>query len=429
MKKIKFVDLFAGMGGLRIGLENACYNNDIDTECIVTSDLKKEAKIVLEKNFIHNTFVDDVQNIDEKELEEFDCLLAGFPCQPFSSAGLQRGFNDTRGTLFFDIARILNVKKPSFFVLENVANLETHDNGNTLSVIIKKLEEIGYYVTYKMLNSKDFGVAQDRKRIFIVGTLKQKIDLSKIKYKKEVTFDEIKEIIKIDEPSEFSRKLFKKFERENLYGKSIKDKRGGVNNIHSWEIDLKGKISKEECNLMNQILKKRRSKKWAAEIGIEWMDGMPLTIKQIKTFNDSVDIEKMCENLVSLGYLKLEHPKKKVLEDNGISYKRTYDHEKEKGYNIVAGKLSYEYSKLLNPTGITPTLVATDMHKIGVVEENGIRKLSINECKKLCGYPENYDFANLNDSQIYDLIGNTVVVNVVEEIVNCILKELKINQI
>ena len=144
MNKIKIVDLFAGMGGFRLGFENACRRHGIKTEVVLTSEIKKHALTVLKDNFDHKNLMGDVRKINETDIEDFDFLIAGFPCQTFSKAGNQDGFSDTRGTLFFEIERILKEKRPKGFILENVDNLERHDKGRTLKIIIEHLEQIGY---------------------------------------------------------------------------------------------------------------------------------------------------------------------------------------------------------------------------------------------------------------------------------------------
>lgn len=160
------VELFAGVGGFRLGFENAggfktVYANDFDGWCKKTYD-----------GYFGANAMDlrDIQKVDENEIPDCDVLTAGFPCQPFSKIGKLHGFADARGTLFWDVLRILKAKQPRAFVLENVANLVKHDNGRTFEVILEGLEnELGYHVYHKVLNTKDYGLPQDRKRIYIVG--------------------------------------------------------------------------------------------------------------------------------------------------------------------------------------------------------------------------------------------------------------------
>lgn len=160
--KFKFIDLFAGIGGIRTGFES------VGGECVFTSEWDESAKKTYQTNFGELPY-GDITKINPIEIPFFDILLAGFPCQPFSQAGLKKGFDDTRGTLFFNIAKIVKHHKPEVVFLENVRNFATHDNGNTFKVIKKTLEDLGYTVYSKILNAKNFGVPQNRARIYIIA--------------------------------------------------------------------------------------------------------------------------------------------------------------------------------------------------------------------------------------------------------------------
>ncbi len=161
-RKLRTIDLFAGIGGIRLGFEHfGCEN-------VFTSEWDKDAQIMYEANFGEKPF-GDITEISPKEIPDHDILLAGFPCQPFSIIGNMQGFSDTRGTLFFNIEEILRVKQPYAFMLENVKQLRTHDNGRTFQIILKKLEELGYYTHHTVLNALDFGLPQKRERTVIVG--------------------------------------------------------------------------------------------------------------------------------------------------------------------------------------------------------------------------------------------------------------------
>lgn len=159
--KFTFIDLFAGIGGIRRGFES------IGGECVFSSEWDKQAQVTYQANYGEIPY-GDITKIKEEEIPSFNVLLAGFPCQPFSQAGLKKGFKDIRGTLFFDIARIVKFHKPDVIFLENVRNLASHDKGNTLKVITKTLEDLKYKVFVKILNAKDFGVPQNRARIYII---------------------------------------------------------------------------------------------------------------------------------------------------------------------------------------------------------------------------------------------------------------------
>ena len=420
-KKVKFVDLFAGMGGIRKGFELACESMKLESECVFTSEIKPHAVEILKQNNSCEKIHGDITKINEKDIPDFDFLLAGFPCQAFSSAGKRLGFLDTRGTLYFEVERILKEKKPKGFILENVEGLVIHDRkdkkspiGQTLSTILQSLENLGYKVEWKVLNSKYFGVPQERKRIYIIGTDRKKPDMNfqvgKVK--------KIKEILESGLPTVNSKivsLLLSHFSAEELQGKAIKDKRGGKDNIHSWDIELKGKVTNSQKELLNKLLTERRKKKWAYEYGIEWMDGMPLTKEHIKTFYDVKNLEEILEDLVNKGYLKKEYPKRK------IAGKRVQDTNLPIGYNIVTGKMSFEINKILNPESIAPTLVAMDMRGLFVVDGKGLRNLSLREGLRLFGYPENFKF-EIEKNLGYDLLGNTVVVPAIEEVSKHVLK-------
>ncbi|RIY35861.1 DNA (cytosine-5-)-methyltransferase [Psittacicella gerlachiana] len=161
-KNLKFIDLFAGIGGFRLALES------IGAKCVFSCEIDPHAIAMYQANFKEDP-KGDITQLDPSTLPDFDILCAGFPCQAFSISGKQRGFEDSRGTLFFDICRILEEKQPTAFILENVKNLEKHDKGNTMSIILKSLKELGYSVSYQVLNAKDFGVPQNRERVIIVG--------------------------------------------------------------------------------------------------------------------------------------------------------------------------------------------------------------------------------------------------------------------
>ncbi|WP_407451885.1 DNA (cytosine-5-)-methyltransferase [Fibrobacter sp.] len=420
-KTLKFIDLFAGIGGIRKGLELAAQECGFNTECVFTSEIKPHAISILQQNHPNEKIIGDITKVDANCIPDFDILCAGFPCQAFSAAGKREGFADTRGTLFFDVERILKAKRPKGFILENVEGLVNHDKGRTLQVILSHLDSIGYKVSYKVLNSKFFGVPQERKRIYIVGTFGKKVALEDFQKTERVLAD-ILEKNKPTEQSPFVKKLLSKYDIKDLYGKSIKDKRGGSSNIHSWDLETKGKTSKEERKLLNLILKERRKKKWAEIYRIDWMDGMPLTREMITSFYPAKNLESILNKLVEKGYVVYEHPKKKIVE-NGVS-RREYDMNLPMGYNIVAGKLSFEINKILDPQSIAPTLVAMDMQKLFVVDGNGLRKLTLREGLRLFGYPESYKF-EIKEKDGFDLLGNTVVVPVIKAVCERLISNLE----
>lgn len=160
----KFIDLFAGIGGIRIPFD------ELGGKCVFSSEWDAKACQTYQANFGEYPH-GDITKVDEKDIPAFDLCLAGFPCQAFSIMGKMQGFADTRGTMFFEVERILKYHRPRVILLENVKQLVSHDKGNTFKVILEHLDKLGYYVKYQILNALDFGLPQKRERVIIVGFL------------------------------------------------------------------------------------------------------------------------------------------------------------------------------------------------------------------------------------------------------------------
>lgn len=206
MKSVRFIDLFAGIGGIRLPFDELGY------KCVFSSEWDKKACETYYANFGEQP-AGDITKIDEKDIPKFDICLAGFPCQAFSIMGKMQGFEDTRGTMFFEIERILKYHMPQVILLENVKQLISHDKGNTFKVILNHLEALGYTVKYKVLNALDFGLPQKRERIIIVGFLdKNKAEL--------FNFDFVKAKYDLEDILEAEDKIDKSFyASENIRNK------------------------------------------------------------------------------------------------------------------------------------------------------------------------------------------------------------------
>ncbi|MDP2812592.1 MAG: DNA cytosine methyltransferase [bacterium] len=240
---LKFIDLFSGIGGIKIGFENAgfqcVFSNDFDQYCKITYDLNF-AEIL---NIKDQMVLEDITKIQSDKIPSFDVLTGGFPCQPFSVAGYRQGFDDKngRGNLFFDIIRILKDKKPKAFLLENVKNLKTHDKGNTIKIIYKELEKLGYKVTDAVLNAMEYGnLPQNRERVYIVGFLDKKA-FDNFEFPKKITLTktihDCLENKEVDEKYYYNNKpLYKKLEtavtkKDTVYQwrrKYVRENKNGV---------------------------------------------------------------------------------------------------------------------------------------------------------------------------------------------------------
>lgn len=417
---IKYIDLCCGIGGFRVGIERfqqEC-NDAITFECVFSADIKKDALDTYNANFGTNLTPCNIYDIET--LPEFDMLCAGFPCQPFSSAGNKKGFDDKRGGMIFQLADICSKYHPRFVVLENVSNLLLLENGTIINRICSLFEDIGYTVSFRKINSATCGVPQRRERVYIVCCLdNKKVNLENI----GTTTDRklIGEILDMDSkytdiPKTLCDKLLILHKTRPIYGIRLQDKRGGAKNIHSWDLELGGTVSCEEKDLLSILMTERRKKHWAIKKEIEWMDGMPLTFQEISSFFNPPNLQTLLDGLIEKKYLVQEKPKELV---NG---KRNYKENGEEGYNICKGKLSFPISVVLNPNDVCPTLTATDGCKLAVmIDELHIRSLNNIELKRVCGFPD--DFIVPEHVKKYDLFGNMVTPPVVTKILHQIFSD------
>jgi DNA (cytosine-5)-methyltransferase 1 len=417
---IRFVDLFAGTGGIRLGFEAAAKTLGIETECVMSSEINPKSRETYLANFGEMP-LGDIHEIHD--IADFDFLLGGFPCQPFSYAGKQKGFGDTRGTLFFEIERILGSHKPKGFLLENVRGLTTHDGGKTFETIVHRLKKLGYGVTYVVLNASSVGVPQNRVRVYILGILgkepilnidsdlgatdshdfRRKIrdltlfeDSPAHKVVKDILEDEVDEKYFCSKPFTAALKKVTNGNLESLHGVRLIDYRGG-NSIHSWDLGLKGECSEEEIDFMNALIRNRRLSKFG-----DHQDGKRLSLEQMSTFFPKRNLKKIVSGLEKKGYLKQVDGK----------------------YNPVAGNMSFEVFKFLDPESVSITLVSSDAHKLGIVQNGIPRRLTPREAARLQGYPDSFK-VHPDDSVAYFQFGNAVAVPVVEKVLTDFLQHNK----
>ena len=414
---IKYIDLFAGVGGIRLGVQQALEQNGIEARCVLSSEINERACETYQLNFGEHPS-GDVHEITE--VEPFDLLLGGFPCQPFSYAGKRMGFGDTRGTLFFEIERLLEKYHPKAFLLENVRGLYTHDEGRTFQTIMGKLHDLGYG-TYDLLqNSSNFGVPQNRVRLYILGILGEKPEMTLStnlgsadshlykKNKAELSlFDQPKackvgDILEpeVDEKYYCSNKFNEMLHNavgddlSQLHGYRLIDYRGGQS-LHSWELGMKGKCTDAEIRFMNLLIQNRRKPIFGRE-----QDGKKLTLGQIKTFYTWPDIDEVIASLIEKRYLQVN--------DEGR-------------YNPVCGNMSFEVFKLLDPESIAVTLTSSDANRLGVIQHNRARHITPRECARLQGFPDTFRL-HPSDAWSYQQFGNSVSVPVVKAVFDDFLR-------
>lgn len=416
---IKFIDLFAGIGGIRLGFEQACRELSLSSNCIFSSEIDAKACETYQLNF--NEYPSgDITKYSDK-IPNFDFLLAGFPCQPFSYAGKKQGFGDTRGTLFFEIEKIIKQHQPPGFLLENVRGLTTHDQGRTLATILQRLKDLGYSTHYIICNSSNFGIPQNRVRIYILGLLGDKITITQQSdvgaadshtYKnlprQFSLFDKpgqelttVKDILEKNPDPKYncSPELVARLKKalkgnlELLHGIRFIDYRGG-HSLHSWDLGIKGECTDDEKQFMNALIANRRKKIFGKQ-----QDGKNLTIEQIQTFFNHPDTHNIINSLIKKGYLKEINSK----------------------YKPVCGNMSFEVFKFLDPESISITLTTADAHKLGVFYHGRVRKITPRECARLQGFPDTF-LLHPEDNFAYRQLGNTVTVPVVKELIVDLLK-------
>lgn len=317
-----FIDLFAGIGGFRIPLQNA------GGRCVFSSEFNIHAQEVYNANYGEFPY-GDITKIPMEYIPKHDVLTAGFPCQPFSISGKMKGFEDTRGTLIYNVFKIVEAKNPKVVFLENVKHLLYHDKGRTLSVILKGLEDLGYKTSFELLNASDFGVPQNRERIIIIGHKRNKFDFSKLEKKKAPALRDILD----KNPSNF--------------------------------------------DYLNE----------------------PFTI--------IAEPKRQPSGLIFVGF------RNKKIRKTGV---------REGTENL--SRVHKQPNRIYSVDGIHPALPSQETSgRFWVYDGSVVRKLTINECYKLMGFPDNFIRSRIITEQ-YRQIGNSVCIPMVESIIKQIKEQL-----
>jgi len=387
---MKYFSMFSGIGGVEYGIEKA-YGNwrnakelskddrllpSINTgngqggwthpNCVGYSEIDKYSIETYKKHFGGHKNYGDATKIKPEELPNFDMLCGGFPCQAFSIAGKRRGFEDTRGTLFFDIARILKIKKPTYIFLENVKGLLNHNKGETFTKIIQTLDELGYEVEWMVLNSKFFGVPQNRERVFIIGCLRG---------------TSRPEILPIGESSK--------------------------------EID---KTSKQISSTIGAGYYKQggRDQQYVNEKGFgKDRQGSFITESKLSAQEESIKINSATQKGYSEAKLgdgiRLEYPESKTARGRVIKGNSNTLKSGTEGVVVMDLYNNKEHSDR------SPTLTEPHHNTLRVREGLKIRRLTPIECERLQGFPDNWT-EGVSDTQRYKQCGNAVTTNVITAI-------------
>ena len=393
---MKFIDLFAGIGGFRLGMENAGH------ECVAFCEIDKFARTSYKA--IHNTEgeieLHDITTVTDDEIRAIghvDTICGGFPCQAFSIAGHRKGFEDTRGTLFFEIARFASILKPKYLFLENVKGLLNHDKGNTFEVILSALDELGYDVEWQVLNSKDFGVPQNRERVFIIGHLRGE------RGRKVFPLGGNGATIDCEQP---------KINKVGNIRKKGKSQSGDVVSVDSLAPTLCSTTTqKDPLKVAIPVLTPDRVKKRQNGRRLK-TDGEPMFTL---TAQDR-------HGIVVAGNLPGTHEQNgRVYDINGIS--PTLNTMQGGGRQPKIIQRSHGYNRG-GEYDIAPTLTKSNYHENNsLADEFRIRKLTPRECWRLQGFPDwAFDKAQEvnSNSQLYKQAGNSVTVNVIKEIARCL---------
>jgi DNA (cytosine-5)-methyltransferase 1 len=433
-KQFTFIDLFAGIGGFRIALDK------LGGQCLGYSEIDKQAIKVYQQNFIsyfnkHEIELGDITKISQLP-HSVDIIVGGVPCQPWSVAGCLRGFEDKRGKLWFDVIRLVNKNQPKGFIFENVSGLASPKNRDNLELILNELANTGYCVKWKVLNAYDFGLPQNRDRVFIVGIRRDIERCQEYKFPKPLNIhpkvldilDELKNInfvekVKLDANTLFkgvippSRTRFQKDDELNDFF-IFSDLRNGHTTIHSWDII---NTSDREKMICLTLLKYRRSKKYGNK------DGNPLSFEDFREIITDIEINEL----------------NKLLE-KGI-FRLTSDHK----YEFVNSKnmtgINNIYRIILPTAEIFPTLTATgskdyiatvsihashpqeykNLFLEKIYQPQKYIPITAKHACKLQGFPLNFEY-HKKDEVAKKQFGNAVPVPVVEYVAKELLRVLDI---
>ncbi len=400
---IKIFSMFSGVGGFELGFQQA----NLQTQVVGFCEIDKYASQILETKFKGIKNYGDATTIDETKLPNFDILVGGFPCQSFSMAGKRKGFDEARGTLFFDVARILAHKKPRNFILENVKGLLSHNKGKTFETILGILSNLGYIVEWELLNSKNYGVPQSRERMYIVGHLRGQSRPKVFSFREGNGVSETSRKKERERSSQVSSTITSNYKRGThamgeqyiLEPKELTKNLGQGQRVYSTNgasVSIKalggGQGGKTGLYKIPQATKQ----------GYEWADlGDSVNLQNLKSKTRRGRVGKQIAQTLDTGnqqYTIVQAtitPSRKNKSQNGRRFK---DNEEPMF-----------------------TLTQNDVHGV-MHNKTQIRRLTPIECERLQGFPDNWT-KGLSDTQRYKCMGNAVTTNVVEWVVTQLYKK------
>lgn len=441
MNEVRFVDLFSGIGGFRLGLKKASKSHDTcskqlpaqgwkwnkDKEeildghssstsrktwgqsakfrCVWSCDNNKYANQVYAKQFGEaNHHPGDIKGVDPRNIPGFDFLCAGFPCQAFSVAGKRKGFQDTRGTLFFEICRIAEAKRPSLLLLENVKGLLSHDGGRTFTVVLQSLDELGYWVEWQVLNSKHFGVPQNRERVFVVGHLRG--TGGREVFPLGETDSSAYEAAEVED-SEFVSTVTAGYGKQNMRGSYLRS------TPTSTSIDANYSKGADKHRQRTMVLRWQNKQQ-----GVVVDDKAPAL-----RASGGTDIRKKPKVAISFTNPHNPDEERKVnLGDVSRAVKPPYGNQQPL---VFHENISRNVSILEEAVALRSG--ASHSYQ-GVIENFRIRRLTPVECERLQGFSDGWT-EGLSDTQRYKCLGIAVTVNVVEFLGCEILKSLEASDV
>ena len=386
---IRYFSMFSGIGGFEYGLQQSKH----DFECVGYSEIDRYARSIYERHYPNHTNYGDATRIDTKDLPDFEFLVGGFPCQAFSIAGKRKGFNEARGTLFFEIARILRDKQPRYFLLENVKGLLSHEGGETLETIFRVCDELGYDVSWAIYNSCDYGVPQNRERIFIKGYFRGECS------REVLSIPRVNRTV--DEPIS-----------NTYYGTRA------------------GRVHKED-EIMNTLTCQGHNGAGSQLIQLNNDKPRPQGQRSYDDNGLAVTLNAAANNnwykINSVGNVRHGHQHGEVYSTNGLSPCQTSSQYKDPIKIAHAVLTPDRENKRQNGRRMKEdgepmfTLTAQDKH--GVYDGMTVRKLTPVECERLQGFPDDWtkygkDGELISDTQRYKCCGNAVTTNVITAIVD-----------